>query len=197
MNKTRKNHKKGGGNNWKPNRSSKYKLLYLTNRNRINKDLDKYFNGDTLDLSSYQKKLIEGNDEEKDEARSNLKDLLNYLRYYKKKLRSYNINVGILVLDGLGIVLNISRIDIHTRAITHAIKEIKIKISIDDVIQTVAKLLKDTDVETTTLNPLIYKKINSKPKNVNIVERNGELTIKETNQENETNRKTFEPTSVN
>ena len=83
--------KKGGGRNWRPNRS-KSKPMYLNSQIKIVKDLKKYYKSDVLDLSTYQKRIIEGTDEEKEEARADLKDIRFYLRNLKDNLRSWVID---------------------------------------------------------------------------------------------------------
>ena len=186
--------KKGGGRNWRPNRS-KSKPMYLNSQIKIVKDLKKYYKSDVLDLSTYQKRIIEGTDEEKEEARADLKDIRFYLRNLKDNLRSYTFNVGLLVSSGLGIILNISHANTYSSAAKDAINQIKVKLSINDLIQTIDKLLKDTNVETTTLNPLVYKKVNSKAINANVVERDGKLVVIPENDKK--NRNEFEPTSTN
>jgi hypothetical protein len=195
MGRTRKNLrrlKKGGNhNNWRPTRNAR-KPLYLNTQIKLEETLRKYMEGDTLDLSSYQNDLISGTDRKKEEARDDLNKILRYLKREKEDLKSISLNVGILVASGIAVgvglaVLESRAIDLFGNVTKRAVNEIKVKLSINDIIQTIEKLLKETDVETTTVNPLVYKKAKNSAKAANIVEKDGLLVVKK-------GKNSFEPT---
>ena len=74
-----------------------------------------------------------------------------------------------------------------TRKMERDISEIKLKLSINDLIQSVKKILEETDYEISTINPLVYKKAVKNSIPANIVERNGKLMVEIKN--NDTNNR--------
>lgn len=201
MNKTRKNLRhsvKHGGtnnNNWRPTRTAK-RPVYLSSIYEEDKTFAKYFMyGDSFDLSYYQNILLTGSDREKEDARRDLNVVLKKLIDGKNKFKSMGItfNALALVMDGLLLVpvLFITQDPVIAmkldRHINKQVKEIKIKLSIDDMIQSIEKLLEESDFETTTMNPLVYKKAANTPKGANIVQRNGKLMVEIKNTKTENN----------
>jgi len=218
-------------NNWRPTRTAR-KPYYLNSAIRDAKILKKYFiDTDTLDLSYFQNILLTGSDREKEDARRELKMFLDDLEdakssYKNDKKRSIGFNVLLLTFEGLMLIPatiffphdflmvegNFSATPMSHIAedMKHKVKEIqskvrqtKLELSVPDIIQSIKKLLIETDIETTTMNPLVFKKAANTPKAANIVERNGELVIelKNTNtsnsprynNNNNNNRKSYSP----
>jgi len=200
MRKTRKNlrtSRKGGDGNWNPNsnwnpRRPLQRPVFLDTKMKLEETMGKYVHGDEINLSSYQNNLISGTDREKEEARNDLNIILIYLKELKGHFKSYTFRVGMLVSAGLGMGLSVlepSAMIMYYKGAKYSINEIKMKLSINDVIQTIEKLLKETDVETTTINPLMYKKAGANAIPANIVERNGELVVKLKNNNNNNSKK--------
>ena len=208
--------KRGGdNNNWRPTRSAQ-KPYYLNSAIRDAKILKKYFvDTDTFDLSYFQNILLTGSDREKDDARRELKIFLDHLEDAKSNLkndkkRSIGFNVLLLTLDGLLLIpatvffpddffkaqgnfshtpMSLIAEDMKSKVkeIQSKVRQTKLKLSIPDVIQSIKKLLEETDIETTTMNPLVFKKAANTPKAANIVERNGELMVEIKNTQNNDN----------
>ena len=202
MNKTRKNLlsvKQGGdnnnNNNWRPTRTAR-RPYYLNSKLSAAKNFKKYFiHGDLFDLSHYQNILITGSDTEKKDTRRYLNSLLSDLTKRKDMFKSMNItfNVVALVMNGILIVPSAllthheETVTMMTRKMERDISEIKLKLSINDLIQSVKKILEETDYEISTINPLVYKKAVKNSIPANIVERNGKLMVEIKN--NDTNNR--------
>jgi len=201
MNTTRKNLrsvKRGGdNNNWKPTRTAR-RPNYLNSKISAMKNFKQYFvHGDLFDLSHYQNILITGSDREKRETRRYLSSLVSDLIKRKDMFKSMNITFNVVALVMSGVLIVPSALLIHhedtvrllTRKIQDEVSEIKLKLSINDLIQSIKKLLEETDYEITTMNPLVYKKAANSPSAADIVERNGKLMveIKNSNTQNNNN----------
>ena len=220
MNKTRKNLrtvKRGGGNNnnnnnnnnnknrtprrkipynWRPTRRLP-RPVYLNSKLASDKIYKKYMiDGDSLDLSHFQNILLTGSDREKEEARRDLKYLLVLLHDARSDFKSASFNVLMLIVDGVALIPTTALGDYFgtKHIVEHAkdkVKEIKLKLSIDDAMQSIKKLLKETDFEITTTNPLVYKKARNSAKAANIVERDGKLIVEPKNNSNINNEEKF------
>jgi len=173
MRKTRKNlrtSRKGGDGNWNPNsnwnptRSAK-RPVFLNRNMMLEESKRKYLQGNKINLSSYQKKLISGTNREKEEARDDLNKILDYISLLND-LRDDTLEGHLFDLS------------MYEKG-----KEIKLRLLARDIIKRIKKLLKETDIETTTINPLMY----ATP--ANVVERNGELVVKLKNNNNNNKNK--------